>query len=934
MSYWKPAFLILLTGICTSHSYSQSFGGNPNSIKWRQVNTPAAKIIYPKGLDSLANRIATVTELVGKEGIGNIGREQRKISVVLQANNTISNAYVGLGPYRSEFYLTVPQNPFELGSQRWIDNLSIHEFRHVSQYSNFNHGLAKVFSILLGQQGQAFANALSIPDWFFEGDAVWNETAFSRQGRGRLPQSFSGYKSLYNSDRHYSYLKLRNGSYRDYVPDHYDLGYLLVSYGREKYGDSIWHKITADAARFKGLFYPLQKSVKRHTGINYTAFANDALKYFQQQWQEERKTESNVQWITAAEKHNVISYKYPYPAINNSLVLLKRSYRQVPAFIQIDSSGLEKKIAVKDIAYDDYFSYKNGRIIYTTLRPDARWGNRDYSDIRLLDIVSKKARTISVKAKYYSPDITNDGKQIVVVNADPAGTCMLHLLSSTGEIRKAWTADSSLFYAYPKFLDDDRRVVLTARQPNGHMGWMIWNTVTDEHDWLLQPVNQMLGFPVVIGDTLFYSATAGNSDGLFAIDLNAVSQPVCIANYSTGIYQGFERNGSITATAFTADGYRLGNFERLRTTDVQQKLDALYVTTTLNNKPDLTEVPTKSFQSGKYNKAFRLFNFHSWQPEISESEYTVALLGENVLNTLLSKIYYTYNHNESSNKLGISEIFGGWFVQPYINASQTWGRDVQLNVDTTLTYNEGVAGIGLRLPLNLSFNKAYRYLTLSASFNHDQVNWTGFAKDRYQNTGFDYIAARLNYSVQIQKAVQHIYPRYAETFVAAYDRSVSKYKAWQYLLNGSLYLPGIGVNHNLVVNAAYQLRDTMQQYIFSNSFPFSRGYNDVNFPKMFRIGVNYHIPLLYPDWGFGNIVYFQRIRGNAFYDYTWGTSIRQNKTYPFSTAGAEIYFDTKWWNQQPITFGVRYSRLLNNEYRGNTQPNQWEIILPVDLLPR
>jgi hypothetical protein len=31
---------------------------------------------------------------------------------------------------------------------------------------------------------------------------------------------------------------------------------------------------------------------------------------------------------------------------------------------------------------------------------------------------------------------------------------------------------------------------------------------------------------------------------------------------------------------------------------------------------------------------------------------------------------------------------------------------------------------------------------------------------------------------------------------------------------------------------------------------------------------NYHLPLLYPDWGFGNIVYFLRVRGNAFYDFT------------------------------------------------------------------
>jgi hypothetical protein len=35
---------------------------------------------------------------------------------VLQNQTTISNAYVGLGPFRSEFFLTPAQNSFELGS--------------------------------------------------------------------------------------------------------------------------------------------------------------------------------------------------------------------------------------------------------------------------------------------------------------------------------------------------------------------------------------------------------------------------------------------------------------------------------------------------------------------------------------------------------------------------------------------------------------------------------------------------------------------------------------------------------------------------------------------------------------------------------------------------------------------------------------------------
>jgi hypothetical protein len=108
---------------------------------------------------------------------------------------------------------------------------------------------------------------------------------------------------------------------------------------------------------------------------------------------------------------------------------------------------------------------------------------------------------------------------------------------------------------------------------------------------------------------------------------------------------------------------------------------------------------------------------------------------------------------------------------------------------------------------------------------------------------------------------------------------------------------------------------------------------------MWKVGVNYHFPMVYPDWGFGNLVYFLRVRGNVFYDYTQLKSLRTGIRQPLRSYGAEIYFDMKWWNQQPVSFGFRYSRLLdadfyNNAYVNPLSPNQWEFVLPINLIPR
>ena len=84
-------------------------------------------------------------------------------------------------------------------------------------------------------------------------------------------------------------MKLRNGSYLDYTPDWYPTGYMLVAYGREKYGDDFWKKVTHDAAAYKGGFYPLQRAIKKYSGEDFGQFRNDGLDFFKKQFSNDIK---------------------------------------------------------------------------------------------------------------------------------------------------------------------------------------------------------------------------------------------------------------------------------------------------------------------------------------------------------------------------------------------------------------------------------------------------------------------------------------------------------------------------------------------------------------------------------------------------------------------------------------------------------------------
>ena len=152
---------------------------------------------------------------------------------------------------------------------------------------------------------------------------------------------------------------------------------------------------------------------------------------------------------------------------------------------------------------------------------------------------------------------------------------------------------------------------------------------------------------------------------------------------------------------------------------------------------------------------------------------------------------------------------------------------------------------------------------------------------------------------------------------------------------GIFYFPGLAKTHSIVLNAAWSKKDTLGKINFSSGFPFSRGYEAINFPSMYKWGINYHFPILYPDKGFANIFYLLRVRLNPFYDQTSISAYTSKKALykkQFRSIGSEVFFDTKWRNQVDISFGVRFSYLLDDDLLGNTGRNRWEIILPVNIL--
>jgi len=931
----KAKLLLLLPLLTAAVSASaQEFGGNPPSIKWNQVNTKQAKVIFPAGMDSAGRRVADIISRMNGFIQPTIGPKQKQVSILLQNQNTISNAYVGLAPFRSEFYLTPDQNSFELGSLSWVDQLAIHEYRHVQQYNNFNVGLSRVFSTLFGQSGQAFGNELSIPNWFFEGDAVYNETLVSKQGRGRIPYFFNGYRALWAAGKDYSYMKLRNGSYKDYTPDHYPLGYMLVSYGREKYGNDFWKNVTHDAAAFYSPVYPFQHSLKKYAGVSFKDFRNDAFNSFNKQFKDKQEVTSNKN------QHFIADQEYPAFVNDETIVYQKTTYKKRPAFI-LRTGTEEKVIRLRDISIDDYFSYNAGKIVYATYNADKRWGYQTYSDLRVLDVNTGKQNVLTHRTRYFSPDISADGEKIVTVDQSITGKSTLHILdASDGKLLTIVPNTNEVVYTYPKFYKENL-LIAAIREKSGAMALALINSQTGVITKLV--TGSIIGFPQVKDNTVYFTA-ATDRERLYAYEiensklfmLNTDAQ-----NEGIGNYQPTVSGHQLAWTSFTAYGYRLHQIEKSELTRTEIPGNIIgqlsdFGITSLDNNPAsdvLAKVNDDALPITKYSKAHGLFNFHSLLPSFDDPNYTFSLEGQNVLNTFQTSLLFNYNRDEGYKQFGAVGIYGGLY--PYLIGAVNYTVDRKgyySKTNSNIYWNEIEGRIGGKVPFNYINGTHVTSYSLETDVVYNRTTFQQAYRTLFADRAYTYLSNTATFSNRVGQARQNIYPKFAQTLTVNYKSTVAGSDAQQLLISGGLYFPGLMVNHSLIITGAYQEKNRNSVISFSNNFPFSRGYTAENLYRLQKIGVNYHFPIAYPDAGVANTVYLNRLRGNLFYDYTHANDFYVNGSdfkADFKTIGAELYFDTKWFNQTPITFGIRYSYLLDRDLFGGTGNDRIELIIPL-----
>ncbi|MTB52007.1 PD40 domain-containing protein [Lewinella sp. W8] len=929
------AFLLSISALLPA----QDIGLHPPEVDWQQLRSPHVRVIFPEGYEQRAQRVASLIDRLATEHNRSVGEKLYDFDLVLQTPNTRINGYVGLGPFRSEFFVTPPQSFSLLSTADWVDLLTIHEFRHVQQASNERRGITKLFSYLQGQLGWSVFSALATPNWFTEGDAVIAETALTGSGRGRTPAFSETLRAMLRDDIIYSYAKARNGSYRDLVPDHYRYGYAMLTYARERYGNDVWKPILQEGAAYRGLIYPFSNALKRATGFTTPELYDttmEALAAAQDSALKSRRVLEGVAYAPAPKVNT--NYRFPLMDDQGRLLSLRSSFTHIPALVSVDpTTGKESILTTIGFQREPWLDVRDNLALWIENRQNPRFTNEGFSEIIVYELGSGRKRQITKEGRYLSARFSPDRRQIAAVEYLPLeGKPSLVILNTQDGTTLQKYAIQARTIAWPTFAPDgqtvyffeqtDRGIAIAALDLNSGNKQLLTDYATTAVDMLT----------VDEAGKLYFTSGRSGVDNIYRLDptnrqLTQLTRATIGAAYpsvgadgkiyyaepqSTGMHLRVLAP-SVAKAAGEPEADSPGIFTRPKAFSAEE--------INIVRQLEQGEYPTENFSN-----TLGGIKLHSWSYNGSYVAPGLRIEATNALNTVDIGAEVLYNLNEERYSGGLQVDYGGLY--PVLSAEAIF-RDRNFSVldpatDTIIVrrqeFNQLSFGAGARVPWQWVDGPMFTRLTPSVSYDYLTLNDANL-EDLPDN--FSSLGVGISFSSLRRIAYQNVQSRLGISLEVAYDRALGDENLGERLrLNSSLFLPGLWPNHGLRLDFGYQREDANLSYQYPDFFRYARGYAAPLNDQVSRFSVNYQLPLLYPDFGIAGITYFKRIRLNAFYDYSRYRIDQYDFTGVESSVGGQLFFDNVWLNSSEITLGVETAYRLDPDIF-SADENRWQFRL-------
>lgn len=941
----------------------QVLENNPPSVKWLELNTPNFRVLFPENFTEQAQRVANSLEHIRSLETQSLGGTlPRRIPVILQNQSSISNGFVSLLPRRTEFYAMPSQDYNFTGTNDWLDMLATHEYRHIVQFQHARRGFNKLFYYMFGATTLAGMAQAAAPDWFWEGDAVATETAFTRSGRGRIPYFALAFKTNLLEGREFNYHKQVLRSYKHHIPDEYVLGFHMVSYLRKRTGDpNIWGKITARSWGVPFIPFAFSNAIKKEAGLYVTDLYREMVKDFQAQWKPYLDTLTVTPFETINGRRNdaYTDYLYPQALPNGDVLALKAGIGDIEQFV-ILRDGKERRLFTPGFINDSgMLSAVGDRVVWNEFGFDPRWSVRNYSLVKTFEPRRASSRVIgSRKARYGGATLSPDGERVATVRTTTEYQTNLVVLDcEDGRILRVFDNPENHFYSMPRWSSDGKRIVVLKTSREGRTISLVNyddGTVID----LMEPSDENKGHPVLFGDYVLYNSPITGIDNIFAYHI-AEDQIYQITNSRYGAlnpsvspdgryiyYNEQTRNGlDVVRVPFSPATWR-------RFMGAEDKVQFYEHLVEQEGAPNvLTKVPNREFPVKKYSKLKGLINPYTWGLTVDTdlTEATLGIASKDILSTMSIDAGYVYDVNERNGAFEAGISYQGWF--PIIDLSASLAdrtADIglitfrQIDDDDTVTFQRNVifdwkekrlAG-GVRIPIivtngrfvgNVLFANKVEYTAVS-DFQNNVTGDGRLGFPDYIDNGklisnhFTVDASRL-----LKRSRRDINSRWGQRVILnLYGTPYGgDFFGNQFSLYALLYFPGLWKHHSFWGYVAHQRTnmrllnevssDQREMYFFRNQVPLPRGQGVSRHERYSGWSANYTFPIWYPDIAIGPLLNLQRLRANLFFDLGYGQSdVTERMSQLWSSTGVELRVDLNMMRFVPqFDIGVRYSRGLS-----------------------
>lgn len=919
------AVVMVLIG---SNAMAQRIGLLPPRVKWLEIRTDSLRVLFPPGEEEKAERVASLMlRLAAADPITKTGR-YRPISVLLQPETNVSNGYVSLAPYVSEFYLQAHENPFAVGSLPWHELLAMHEYRHVMQVNTANRGISHIVKLIFGDLAFSGMYALAVPDWYREGDAVYSETKWTQQGRGRLSSFTLPFREKLKEGVTWNYYKLRNGSYKEYTPDHYSLGYLLVQYGNHVFGEKTWDTIMQEAPKFKYLLKPFGGPIEARYGKRTKFFYKDAMEWYAGKWELNRGRDIEYPHIKMEDKNLQNDYfdmAFPDVAEDGSVYTTIKTFDRTTAIYKIGPDGKQKKVVSLGLQQDPYFDHSHHRFVWTELRFDPRWIRKDKNVIVVFDDRSGLKRILHPRKGFFMPSLDEAGNRIAALHVDLEGNNTIQILDArTGSLLATLPNKDNLYLAYPIWSEDELSIIATARDDKGRMALVEEDIATGDIKLITHYSFNILGRPFLHDQWIFLTTNLDTLDQVYAVDRHEG----IFYRVSSGNFAHYDPAWDATQEAIVCSEYHLNGRKIVR---IPGHPGRDWKLTGLNDGIKEVEgaatnllAPTeeqRSFKIKKYSPWSKALNVHSWTVVADDPVYDAEVRSNNILNNIAIAAGYEFNRNTKAGGPYANVRLGMWFPVLSFGVSQT-AKNIHDSEGRKFRVSNDNLNAGISLPLYFTIGPYQQFVSASTTYN-EGLGRLRPARPDVSDFKFNYTTQKIVLINSRNQAYRQAMPSWGQRFDLSYSSEVSGVPISLLYISSDLAFPGVVPSHYFLLQGEYLTQDIDQNSIqLSNAYRGARGYNPVDGKKQYGLSLTYGFPIWYPDFGYGNIFYSRRVRLQPFYDVAYTDDIHAPAKW-LRSAGAELIVD---FNFPPLSLGIRYSRLLSGNL---SNPNVFEFIIPV-----